>query len=305
MDEVEKIWLNGEIVDWSKASIHMLTHALHYGTGVFEGIRCYDTEKGPAVFRFKEHLDRLFKSADTAGMELPFQKEDLRKASFDLIKLNNIKECYIRPIAYLGYGKMGLNPIDCKVDVAVAVWPWGPYLGEEGIKNGITTKISSYSLFNMKKELNQAKISGFYISSALAKAEAIKEGFDEALLLDNNKNISEGTGENVFAVFDGTLVTPPLDHILEGITRDSVIRIAKDNGIEVVERDIPQEEIFKAEEVFLTGTAAEVTPIREIDGKQIGEGKPGSITKLIQEKYFDAIHGKVFEYESWLDFVGK
>jgi len=303
MDEVEKIWMNGEIVDWRNAKIHVLTHALHYGTAVFEGIRCYDTGKAPAVFRFKEHLDRLFRSAELSGIEIPFTKEDLRKATFDLIRLNKLRECYVRPIAYLGYGTMGLNPIDCKVDVSIAVWPWGPYLGEDGIKNGIKVKISSYSLFNLKKELNQAKVSGFYISSALAKAEAVKEGFDEALLLDNNENISEGTGENIFAVFEGKLVTPPLGHVLEGITRASVIEIARNEGIEVVERDISKEEVFKAEEIFLTGTAAEVTPIREIDGKKIGAGKPGAVTKKIQEKYFSAIHGKEASYEKWLDYV--
>lgn len=303
MEEVEWIWLNGKFVKWADAKVHVLSHALHYGGGVFEGIRCYDTEKGPAVFRLKDHMKRLYYSAEVFGLKIPFKRQELYDLTLELITKNNLKECYIRPIAYYGYGQMGLNPIGAKVDVSIAAWPWGAYLGEEGIKNGIRMKISPWIRPPTNIMPTNAKVNGNYVNSILAKVDAVETGFEEAILLDIKGNIAECTGENLFIVKDNVLITPPTDNTLKGITRDSIMQIALDFEVKVEERLFNKDKLYAADEAFLTGTAAEVTPIREVDGKQIGEGKPGPITKKLQAKYYEAIHGKAPEYEKWLDFV--
>lgn len=302
IQEVKKIWMNGKLVDWKEAKIHVLTHALHYGSGVFEGIRCYKTVKGPAVFRLREHLERLNDSAKLYFMELPYSTEELSKATKELIKANGLEECYIRPIAFRGYGEMGLNPLKSPIDVSIAVWPWGTYLGEEGLKNGIKTKISSFQRISPNTLPPLAKATGQYVNSILAKIEALNSGCDEAIMLDYRGFVSEGPGENIFLVKDGVLYTPP-EHasILKGITRDSIITIARDMGYTVVETDTTRASLYAADEVFFTGTAAELTPIREIDGYKIG--KPGRITKKIQDKFFEITKGKDEKYITWLDFV--
>jgi len=299
---VEKIWMNGELVTWKDAKVHLLTHALHYGSGVFEGIRCYNTKKGPAVFRLKDHMQRLENSAKLYYMELPYTVEELSDATKKLIRANKIKECYIRPIAYRGYGEMGLNPLNSVVDVAIAVWPWGTYLGEEGVKKGIRVKISSYERINSNCIPPAAKATGQYINSILAKVEALKSGYDEALMLDQRGMVSEGPGENIFLVKNGMLYTPPAHaSILPGITRDSIIQIAGDLKIPVCITDIDRGMLFTADELFFTGTAAEVTPIREVDGILIGN--PGPVTKKLQETFFKAVKGGAKKDEQWLDFV--
>ena len=300
--EVKKIWMDGEFVDWKEAKVHVLTHALHYGSGVFEGIRCYKTKKGPAVFRFKEHLERLYTSAELYHMEIPFSLEKLRRATKELIKLNELEACYIRPIAFRGYGEMGLNPLNSPVNVSIAVWPWGAYLGEEGIKNGIRCNLSSYQRISPNALPPFAKCTGPYVNSILAKVESINAGYDEAIMLDYRGMVSEGPGENIFIVKDGAISTTP-EHasILRGITRASVMQIAKELGYAVDEIDITKDSLLKAEEVFFTGTAAEITPIREIDGVEIG--KPGPVTKAIQEKFFSIVNGEDPSHENWLDYI--
>ncbi len=298
------IWMDGKLVSWKDAKVHVLTHTLHYGMGVFEGIRCYKTEKGPAVFRLKDHMKRLENSAKLAGMKLPYSVAELVKATKRTIKANEIKECYIRPIAYYGYGVMGLNPEGTKVSVTIAVWPWGTYLGEEGLESGIRAKISPWVRIHPRILPPQAKIVGNYANSILAKVDALKSGYDEAILLNMDGNVAEGPGENLFVVKNGKLMTPPLSSgALEGITRDSIIKIAKDEGIDFEERNISREELHAADEAFFTGTAAEVTPIREIDGKRIGDGKRGPITAKLQQIFFSAVRGKEPKYEYWLDYV--
>ncbi len=300
--ETKKIWMNGKLVDWGDAKIHVLTHTLHYGSGVFEGIRCYKAAKGPAVFRLREHMQRLHASGKIYFMEIPYSVGELCKATKELIKANGLEECYIRPIAFRGYGEMGLNPLKCPIDVVIATWPWGTYLGEEGLKNGIRAKISSFQRISPNVLPPAAKNTGQYANSILAKVEALACGYDEAILLDYRGFVSEGPGENIFVVKNGVIYTPP-EHasILKGITRDSVITIAKDLGYSVVEADILRTSLYAADEVFFTGTAAELTPIREIDSYKIG--KPGPITKKIQETFFNATKGKEKRYEAWLEYV--
>ncbi|HEX55366.1 MAG: branched chain amino acid aminotransferase [Candidatus Altiarchaeales archaeon] len=299
---VKKIWLNGKIIDWDDAKIHLLTHALHYGSGVFEGIRCYNTKQGPAIFRLREHIDRLFDSARLYRMEIPYSRNELCDAIKTLIKENGLNECYIRPIVFRGYGEMGLNPLNAPIDVGIAVWPWGTYLGEEGLKKGIKAKISSFQRISPNVLPSCAKATGQYINSILAKLEALDSGYDEAIMLDFRGFVSEGPGENLFIVKNSTLFTPPeYASILPGITRNSVIRIASDFGIEVVETDIVRGMLYNADECFFTGTAAEITPIRQIDGIEIGD--PGPITKKIQKKFFDIVQGKDSRYREWLEFV--
>lgn len=300
--EVEKIWMDGEFVDWKEAKVHVLTHALHYGSGVFEGIRCYHTKKGPAVFRFIEHLERLFMSAKLYHMEIPYSLEDLREATKELIRINQLDACYIRPIVYRGYGEMGLNPLKSVVNVSIAVWPWGAYLGEEGIKNGIRCNISSYERISPNALPPFAKCTGPYVNSILAKVESLKGGYDEAIMLDYRGMVSEGPGENIFVVKDGAISTTP-EHasILRGITRASVMEIAGDLGHPVDERDLSRDNLLAADEVFFTGTAAEITPIREIEGIEIG--KPGPITRAIQDKFYKIVKGEEPKYEKWLDLV--
>lgn len=302
IQEVDKIWMNGELVDWKEAKIHVLTHALHYGSAVFEGIRCYKTADGPAVFRLKEHINRLFDSAKIYFMELPYSPEELRTATKEMIKANGLEECYIRPIAFRGYGEMGLSPLQNPIDVAIAAWPWGTYLGEEGLKNGIRAKISTFQRISPNILPPMAKATGQYLNSIMAKIEVASMGFDEAILLDYRGFVSEGPGENIFIVKDGIIYTPPLHaSILKGITRDSIMKIANDMGRRVVETDITRASLYLADEAFFTGTAAELTPIREIDGHDIG--KPGEITEKIQDKFFEITRGKDKNYKEWLDFV--
>jgi branched-chain amino acid aminotransferase len=302
MNEAEFIWMNGEIVRWEDARIHVLTHALHYGSGVFEGIRAYETERGTAVFRHQDHLQRLKRSADLYYMELPYSLEKLREATHELIRQNNLRSCYIRPIAYRGYGEMGLFPLNTPVEVVVAVWPWGAYLGEESQKHGIRAKVASWRRMSGDSLIPQAKACGQYLNSILAKVESAKAGYDEAILLDEHGHVSEGSGENIFVVRDGVISTPDASSsILEGITARSVKQIAADLGFEVVERQVARGELYQADEVFLTGTAAEIVPVREIDDHPLGE--PGELTQAIQKRFFEAIKGQREEYLEWLDFV--
>jgi branched-chain amino acid aminotransferase len=302
VDKSEWIWMNGDLVRWDDAKVHVLSHGLHYGTGVFEGIRAYDTERGTAIFRNHEHLDRLERSARLYYMEVPYSLEELRDAMHELIRRNGLASCYIRPLAFRGYGEMGLYAQSAPIDVIIAVWPWGAYLGEDGKRNGIRCKVSSWRGLSGDSLIPHAKASGQYLNSILAKTESANAGYDEAILLDAHGNVSEGSGENVFIVRDGVLATPGhTSSILDGITRRSVIQIAGDLGYPVEERDIARAELSLADEVFLTGTAAELVPVREVDDHDIGE--PGEITRVIQAKYEDALHGRAPEYLEWLDVV--
>jgi branched-chain amino acid aminotransferase len=296
--------MNGEFVAWEDAKVHVLTHGLHYGTGVFEGIRCYDTELGPAVFRHREHLDRLERSAKLYYMPLPYSLEELRSATHELIARNGLRSCYIRPIAYRGYGQMGLNPLDAPVDVTIALWEWGAYLGEEGKRSGVRAKVSSWRRISPDSLIPHAKASGQYLNSVLAKIESLKAGYDEAILLDDHGRVCEGSGENIYAVRDGVIVTPPQTaSILDGINRRSVLQIARDLGYTVIERDLARAELYLADEVFLTGTAAELVPVREVDDHAIGSGEPGEITRVLQGAFEDALHGRSERYREWLDVV--
>jgi branched-chain amino acid aminotransferase len=301
--KTEKIWMDREFVDWDKANVHILTHSLHYGLGVFEGIRCYETEKGPAVFRLMEHVDRLFDSAHIFLMKIPYSNREIADAVVETVKVNGIKECYIRPLVYIGYGAMGLYPKDNPIKVSIAVWPWGAYLGEEGITNGIRIKVSSFIRSHVNSGLTRGKVCGYYVNSQLAKKEAIACGYDEALLLDTEGYVSEGSGENVFIVRNGVIKTTPLTSILEGITRDSIMEIARNEGVRVVEERFTRDELYISDEAFFTGTAAEITPIREVDGRVIGEGKPGKVTKRLQSIFFDIVKGRNKDYQSWLTYV--
>lgn len=302
MQTAEVIWQNGEFVPWDEAKTHVLSHGLHYGTGVFEGIRAYETERGPAIFRHREHLERLRKSAELYYFELPFDTSQLREATHELIRRNGLGSCYIRPLAYRGYGNLGLYATDAPIEVIIAAFPWGVYLGEEGTKHGIRTKVSSWRTISGDSLIPHAKAAGQYLNSVLAKTEATNAGYDEAILLDQFGCVSEGSGENVFVVRDGTIVTPPhTAAILDGITRNSVVQIARDLGYSVEERGIARSELYLADEVFLTGTAAELVPVREVDDHALGE--PGEITRVIQAKLQDALHGRAEEYQEWLDFV--
>jgi branched-chain amino acid aminotransferase len=297
--------MNGEFVAWEDAKIHVLTHGLHYGTGVFEGVRCYDTEsKGPAVFRHEEHLDRLYKSSGLYYMPIPFEREQLREATLELIGRNGMRSCYIRPLVYRGYGTMGLFPLDAPVDIAIACWEWGSYLGDEGKTNGVRARVSSWRRISGDSLIPHAKASGQYLNSILAKIESHKSGYEEAILLDDRGFVCEGTGENLFVIRDGVILTPPQTaSILDGINRKSIIQIARDLGFEVVERDIARAELYLADELFCTGTAAELTPIREVDDHTIGGGHPGEITRAVQKAFEDALHGRSDRYAHWLDPV--
>lgn len=301
--KAEKIWMDGKMVDWDEAKVHLCTHALHYGSGVFEGIRAYETEKGTAVFRLKEHIERLFNSAKILKMDIPYSKEEFRQAGKDTIKVNKLKSCYIRPLVYRGFKELGINPFKCPVNCAIAVWEWGAYLGEEALKKGIRTKISSYARSYINSTSQKAKICANYINSIFAKMEAIEAGVDEAILLDTQGYVTEGSGENLFWVRDGVIFTTPTATVLEGITRDAVIKIAQDMGYQVKEKYIGRDELYISDEAFFTGTAAEVTPIREIDNYQIGEGKRGPVTENIQKKFFAIVKGEEEKYLSWLDYI--
>jgi len=303
IDKTEKIWMDGKFIDWDDAKVHILTHTLHYGLGIFEGIRCYETDEGPSIFRLEEHIERLFNSAHIFTIDIPFSKEELKNAVIETVKINKMKECYIRPLVYIGYGAMGLYPKENPINVAIAVWPWGTYLGEKGLKEGIRVKISSYIRNHVNSQMSRSKVCGYYVNSQLAKKEAVTCGYDEALLLDTEGYVSEGSGENIFIYRNGVLKTTPLTSILEGITRDSIKKIAKDMNIPVLEERFTRDEVYIADEAFFTGTAAEITPIKEVDGRIIGNGVPGKITLKLQEKFFNIVKGKVKKYKSWLTKV--
>jgi branched-chain amino acid aminotransferase len=303
--KTEKIWMDGELVDWDKATIHVLSHTLHYGSGVFEGIRAYPTASGPAVFRLTDHITRLFNSAKIFMIDVPFTPDEIIEATKLTVRVNGLSECYIRPIVYLGYGEMGLNPLPCPVRVSIAVWPWGAYLGDEGIANGVRMKVSSWRRHDPNAIPPAAKGTGMYINSSMAKVEALKAGYDEAILLSPQGYVSECTGENIFVVRHDRIVTPPVAAgALEGITQDSVIAIARDEGYEVEFANVLRSDLYTADEAFLTGTAAEVVPIASVDDRPVGDGRPGPITRKIQEIYHAAIRGQVDRYKDWVEHVG-
>jgi branched-chain amino acid aminotransferase len=296
--------MNGEFVAWEDAKVHVLTHGLHYGTGVFEGVRCYDTEIGPAIFRHADHLDRLYRSAELYYMPIPYDREQLRQATLDLIGRNGFRECYIRPIVFRGYGTMGLFPLDAPVDVCVAVWKWPAYLGEDSKRTGVRAKVSSWRRISHDSLIPHAKASGQYLNSILAKIESHKAGYEEAILLDEHGHVCEGSGENIFVVRDGAIATPPhTSGILDGINRKSAIQIARDLGLDVTERHIARSELYLADEVFITGTAAELVPVVEIDDHAVGTGAPGDVTQSVQRAFDDALHGRSERYREWLDPV--
>jgi len=302
MEQADLIWHNGEFVPWEEAKVHVLSHGLHYGTGVFEGIRCYETERGPAIFRHKDHLDRLAKSAELYYLGLPYSPEEIAAATRELIARNGLRSCYIRPLAFRGYGEMGLYAKSAPIEMIIAVWPWGAYLGDEGKRKGIRAKVSSWRRIGPGGLIPHAKASGQYLNSILAKTESANAGYEEAILLDERGFVCEGSGENIFLVRDGEIVTPPhVASILDGINRKSVIQIARDLGYTVIERDVARAELYLAEEIFLTGTAAELVPVREVDDHPIGE--PGEITRVVQARFEDALHGRAEEYLEWLDPV--
>ena len=305
MEKTEKIWLDGKFVPWHEANVHVLTHTLHYGLGVFEGVRCYQTKKKKsAIFRLHEHVDRLFNSAIVLGIDIPFSQKEIFTAIQLVVRKNKLKECYIRPIVFLGHNQMGLNPNGVDVRVAIAAWPWGTYLGDEGISRGIRVRISSFTRHHVNITMTRAKACGHYVNSILAKTEAVRDGYDEAILLDSQGYVSEGSGENIFLLSKGRLKTPALScSNLEGITRDSVFDIAKHLKIEVEEGRITRDELYIADEVFLTGTAAEITPVRKIDNRTIGNGKRGKATTRIQKMFFEIVHGSHAKFKKWLSEV--
>ncbi len=302
--KTEKIWMDGELVDWDDARIHILTHTLHYGCGVFEGIRAYPTRSGPGVFRLTDHIQRLADSAKIFMIDMPFSVEELVDATKQTVRVNGLEQCYIRPIVYLGYGEMGLNPLPSPVNVAIAVWPWGAYLGEEGIARGVRMKISSWVRHDPNAMPPAAKGTGMYINSSMAKVEALKGGYDEAILLSPQGYVSECTGENLFVVRRGRIVTPPLSAgALEGITQNSVMTMARDLGLDVNVAHILRSDLYTADEAFLTGTAAEVVPIQSVDDRPVGDGTPGPITRQMQELYSQAVRGELDRYKDWVEHV--
>ncbi len=306
LSPTEKIWFDGHLVDWPDAKVHVLTHTMHYGSGVFEGIRAYPTSEGPAIFRLGDHIDRLLRSARVFLIEVPFEGDVLAEACRELVRVNHLEEgCYLRPIVFLGYGEMGLNPLPCPVNVAIAAWPWGTYLGDDGVKNGISVMISSWRRHDPNAVPTAAKGTGMYVNSSLAKVEALKAGYDEAILLASDGHVSECTGENLFVVRDNRLLTPPTSDVgaLAGITQDSVTVIARDLGLEVSFEPLIRTDLYTADEAFLTGTAAEVVPIRSVDDRIVGDGRPGPITREIQDTFFACVRGEVDRYKDWLDHV--
>ncbi len=296
----KKIWMDGTFVDWDEATIHVLTHSLHYGLAAFEGIRCYEGTQGSAIFRLQEHVNRLFESAHITLMPMPFTKKTVTEAIIETVRINKLASCYIRPIAYIGFGAMGVYPGDNPVRLSIAAWPWGSYLGEEALAKGIRAKISSFTRHHVNVSMTRAKVSGYYVNSILAKWEAKKSGYEECILLDPDGYVAEGTGENVFMVSKGVLKTTPLTSILDGITRDSILQLARAKNIPVVEERFTRDAMYVADEVFFTGTAAEVTPVRELDDRRIGSGQPGPITQSLQNDFFKIVRGEDPVYANWL-----
>jgi branched-chain amino acid aminotransferase len=304
IEKTGKIWMDGQLVDWHKAQIHVLTHTLHYGLGVFEGIRCYRCHDGrSAIFRLPEHINRLFDSAHISQITIPFSREEMTKAVIETMQVNNLSEGYIRPIVYIGDGEMGLYVKQYPVRVAIACWAWGAYLGDEGLKRGIRAKISSFTRVHVNTFMTKAKICGSYVNSIMAKKEVTAMGYDEAILLDTEGYVCEASGENIFIIKDGTIKTPPPTAILKGITRDAVFTIARDRKISVDEQRFTRDELYTADEAFFTGTAAEITPIREVDNRTIGKGERGPLTAAIQSAFFDTVQGKDERYRSWLTYL--
>ena len=298
-----KIWMDGNLVEWSDAKIHVLTHTLHYGTGVFEGVRAYETSDGPAIFRLEDHTNRLFESAKLIGMQIPYNAKELNDAQSQVVKINNLKNAYIRPMCFYGSEGMGLRADNLKVHAIVAAWDWGSYLGDDKILNGIKVKVTDFPKRSEKSMLHKAKASGNYLYSMLALKDALNSGFDEALILDTDDNVNEGSGENFFMISNNIIHTPKDATVLNGITRQTVMKIARDLNYSVEETNISVDDVKSSDEAFFTGTAAEVTPIIQVDNVKINDGKPGEITKKIQKIYFDLIRGKVDEYSSWLTQV--
>ncbi len=304
VQKVSKIWMDGKLIPWEEANVHILTHSLHYGLAVFEGIRCYLCPDGKsAVFRLREHVDRLFDSAQIGDIKIPYSKRQISEACKETLRVNQLREGYIRPIVFIGEGVMGVYPGENPIQVAIITWSWGAYLGEEALEKGIRVKVSSYTRHHVNVMMTKAKICGNYVNSVLAKREVMKMGYDEALMLDTEGYVSEASGENIFMVKNGSLKTTPLTSILPGITRDSVIQIAKAKKIALLEERFTRDELYTAQEAFFTGTAAELTPIREVDDRMIGNGKPGPMTKELQAAFFDIVKGKNPNYREWLDYL--
>lgn len=302
LQKVDKIWMDGDLVAWDDAKVHILTHTLHYGSGVFEGIRAYATSQGPAVFRLTDHIERLYRSAKIFLLDIPFDLPTIVEATKETVRVNGLASCYIRPLVYLGYGEMGLNPLPAPVNVSIACWPWGSYLGDEGIANGVRMMISSWERHSPNAMPPAAKGTGMYINSSMAKVQAIKAGYDEAIMLSPQGYVSECTGENIFVVRDGVIITPPVSAgALEGITQDSVATIARDLGFQYREGNLLRSDLYTADEAFLSGTAAEVVPVRSVDDRELGE--PGPITRAIQEVFFQAVRGEVDQYKDWNEHV--
>ncbi len=297
------IWMDGEFVDWREAKVHVLTHTLHYGVGVFEGVRAYPTAKGPAIFRLKRHTERLFQSAKIMGMPMPYTADELNAAQIEIIGKNKLESGYLRPMAYYGSEAMGLHAKGLKVHLSIAAWEWGAYLGDEGLEKGIRVKTSSFNRHHVNSTMAKAKTNGHYTNSIMALQEAERAGYDEAVMLDTNGYVAEGSGENIFIVRRGKVYTPSLTSALEGITRDTIVELlSNDMGLEVIEKQITRDEVYTADEAFFTGTAAEVTPIRELDDRLIGDGARGAVTSEIQTRYFDVVNGRNAKYEHWLTY---
>lgn len=297
------IWFDGEMVPWRDAKIHVLTHTLHYGMGVFEGVRAYHAEEGTAIFRLQEHTDRLFNSAKIMNMEMPYSKEEINQAQLDAVRLNNLDSAYLRPMAFYGSEGMGLRADGLKTHIIIAAWNWGAYLGKDALKQGIRIRTSSFTRHHPNIAMCKAKANGNYINSMLALSDAIKDGYDEALLLDVDGFVAEGSGENFFMVRNGIIYTPELTSALDGITRATVIQLAHEAGYQVIEKRITRDEVYISDEAFFTGTAAEITPIRELDRRTIGCGSRGPITEVLQNKYFDVVHGRSAEHTDWLAYI--
>ena len=297
------IWFDGELVPWREAKVHVLTHTLHYGMGVFEGVRAYHAEQGTSIFRLQDHTNRLFRSAHILGMPMPYSKEELNKAQLDVVAQNKLDSAYLRPMCFYGSEGMGLRADNLKVHTIVAAWEWGAYLGKEGMEKGIRIRTSSFTRHHVNITMCKAKANGNYMNSMMALQEALRDGYDEALLLDVDGFVAEGSGENIFIVRNGIIYTPDLTSALEGITRDTIVTLAQEFGYEIREKRITRDEVYVADEAFFTGTAAEVTPIRELDGRQIGSGVRGPVTEKLQTKYFDLVHGRVAEHMDWLTLV--
>lgn len=295
--------MDGAFIEWADAKVHVLTHSLHYGLAAFEGLRCYKGKSGSAIFKLQEHVDRLFESAHIGMMTIPYEKKQVADAIVDTVRINKLEACYIRPLVYIGYGAMGVYPGDNPIKLAIAAWKWGSYLGDDALANGMRACVSSFTRHHVNVSMTRGKISGYYVNSILAKREAKANGYDEAILLDPDGYVSEGTGENIFIVRKGRLKTTPLTSILEGITRNAVIELAREQGIVVLEERFTRDEMYIADEVFVTGTAAELTPVREIDNRRIGSGKPGPMTAALQKRFFAIVRGEDLSHESWLTRV--